>query len=190
MSTDDLPAYKDLLTGLYNAVTLPFYWGRYEPQEGMPERDKMREAAEWCRDQGMELKGHPLCWHTVCAPWLLEYDNDTILQKQMERIERDVGEFRGLIDMWDVINEVVIMPVFDKYDNAVTRLANHIGAIELAYRCFMQAKEHNPEATLLINDFDLSEAYVEVIEQLLREYDSLRPSRASEYRRSQRLPDR
>jgi GH35 family endo-1,4-beta-xylanase len=152
---------------LFNAATLPFYWGRYEPVEGEPDEANLKQAARWCRDHGITTKGHPLCWHTVCADWLMAYDNDTIVQKQMDRITRDVTAFRGLIDTWDVINEVVIMPVFDKYDNAITRAANHLGAVELTLRCFESAREANPDATLLINDFDLSPDYEALIEALL-----------------------
>lgn len=152
---------------LFNAATLPFYWGRYEPEEGRPAEAMTKEAALWCHEHGIVAKGHPLCWHTVCADWLLAYDTPTILNKQMARITREVTEFRGLIDTWDVINEVVIMPVFDKYDNAVTRLANYLGAVELTLRVFKRARESNPEATLLINDFDLSPAYEALIEELL-----------------------
>lgn len=39
-------------------------------------------------------------------------------------IHRDAGQFKGLIDMWDVINEGMIMPAFDKCDNAVPRNCN------------------------------------------------------------------
>ncbi len=48
----------------------------------------------------------------------MKYDNETILKKHLERIDREVTGFKGVIDMWDVINAVVIMPIFDKYDNA------------------------------------------------------------------------
>lgn len=152
---------------VFNAATLPFYWGRYEPVEGQPNEANLMAAAQWCKAHGIPAKGHPLCWHTVCANWLMAYDNATIVEKQMARITRDVTAFRGLVDTWDVINEVVIMPVFDKYDNAVTRIANYLGHIELTLRVFRQAREANPDATLLINDFDLSPAYEALLEELL-----------------------
>lgn len=162
-----MAAYKEAIAGLWNFGTLPFYWGRYEPIEGQPREEETMRAARWAREQDLTTKGHPLCWHTVCADWLLEYDNDTILAKQLDRIRREVSTYAGVIDMWDVINEVVIMPVFDKYDNAVTRLANHLGPIELTLRVFAAAREANPGATLLINDFNLSPDYEHLIEQLL-----------------------
>lgn len=152
----------------WTSGTLPFYWGRYEKEEGKPDPEgRVRRAAEWAKAHGFFLKGHPLCWHTACADWLMEYDDETILAKQLERVTRDVSQYRGLIDSWDVINETVIMPRFDKYDNAVTRLAKRYGELELAYRCFKAAREADPKAKLLINDFILSEDYAANIEKLL-----------------------
>ena len=63
---------------LMNSVTLPFYWGRYEEEQGKPDSVRMMNAAKFLREKGMVLKGHPLCWHTVCAPWLLEFSNEKI----------------------------------------------------------------------------------------------------------------
>jgi GH35 family endo-1,4-beta-xylanase len=152
---------------IFNYGTLPFYWGRYEPEEGKPDRDTLMKTAKYLQERGVRVKGHPLCWHTVCADWLMNYDNATILQKQLDRIHREVTNFKGVIDMWDVINEVVIMPVFDKYDNAVTRICNDRGRIALVKDVFAAAHESNPDATLLINDFNLSEAYRILIDGLL-----------------------
>ena len=148
---------------LYNYGTLPFYWGRYEPTEGKPAFESTMNAASFLTGKKVKVKGHPLCWHTVCADWLMEYDNKTILDKQLKRIDREVTAFRGVIDMWDVINEVVIMPVFDRYDNAVTRICKEYGQVNLVKEVFAAAKAANPDAVLLINDFNLSEKYAELI---------------------------
>ena len=152
---------------LFNYGTLPFYWGRYEPEEGKPDFENTMAAARWLRERGVQVKGHPLCWHTVCAPWLMQYSNEEILRRQLERIHRDVTAYRGVIDLWDVINEVVIMPVFDKYDNAVTRICKEKGRIKLVKEVFAAAKESNPNAVLLINDFNVSVSYEILLEGLL-----------------------
>ena len=153
--------------GLFNYGTIPFYWGRYEPVEGQTAFTETLAGAKWLQERGVRVKGHPLCWHTVCAPWLLAYDNKEILRRQLARIHREVEAFQGVVEMWDVINEVVIMPVFDKYDNAVTRLCQELGQVELVKRVFAAAKEANPAATLLINDFNTSPAYEHLLEELL-----------------------
>ncbi len=152
---------------LFNYGTLPFYWGRYEPEEGKTAYAETIAAAQWLREKGVQVKGHPLCWHTVCAPWLMQYSNEEILQRQLDRIRRDVTAYKGVIDMWDVINEVVIMPVFDKYDNAVTRICKDLGRIRLVKEVFAAAKESNPDAVLLINDFNTSVSYEILLEGLL-----------------------
>ena len=152
---------------LFNYGTLPFYWGRYEPAEGQTAYSETMAAAKWLQEKGVRVKGHPLCWHTACAPWLMNFSNEEILRRQIERIHRDVTAFRGVIDMWDVINEVVIMPVFDKYDNAVTRICRELGRIRLVKDVFEAARESNPDAVLLINDFNTSVSYEILLEGLL-----------------------
>jgi endo-1,4-beta-xylanase len=157
----------DKVRALFNAATLPFYWGRFEPQPGKPITEEVKNAARWCLDHNMVTKGHPLCWHTLTADWLLSLSNAEILQAQIARIQRDVSGFRGLIDMWDVINEAVIMPVFDKYDNGITRICKELGRIKTIKTMFETARETNPTAILLINDFDVSSAYDILVEGCL-----------------------
>ena len=144
---------------VFNYGTLPFYWGRFEETEGKPETESRMKAAHFLNEHGAKVKGHPLCWHTVCADWLMKYDNQTILQKQLQRIDRDVTAFKGVIDMWDVINEVVIMPIFDKYDNAITRICKDLGRVGLIKEVFAAAKEANPNGIFLLNDFNTSISY-------------------------------
>jgi len=175
---DGTPIDKDRAAGLRvkldklfdfnNYTTLPFYIGRYEPVEGKPDEKRLKAAAAWFKQRNVKTKGHPLCWHTVCAPWLMNYSNAEILKKVIERIERDVSAFTGLIDMWDVINEVVIMPIFDKYDNAITRICKEYGQIPLVKEVFAAAKRANPNSVLLLNDFDISEDYEILIDKCLQ----------------------
>ncbi len=152
---------------VFNYVTLPFYWGGFENKEGEPDTEAMLKAARMFKDKGITVKGHPLCWHTVCADWLLKYDNKTIMEKQLARIKREVSDFKGLIDMWDVINEVCIMPIFDKYDNAVTRICNEYGSVPLVKSVFDETIKYNSGATLLLNDFNTTDKYAELIEKCL-----------------------
>lgn len=152
---------------LFNYATLPFYWGRFEPVKGKPDTERLKKAAEWMISKGITLKGHPLCWHTVTAPWLLDMTNKDILQTQINRIRRDVTDFEGFIDIWDVVNEAVIMPIFDKYDNGITRICKDLGRIRLVREMFQAAKKANPNAILLLNDFETSESYDILIEGCL-----------------------
>ena len=152
---------------LFNQATLPFYWAPFEPQRGQPQTQRILNAARWYVDHNCVIKGHPLCWHTLAPDWLLTMDNREILRAQLDRIQRDVSDFIGLIDQWDVVNEAVIMPTFDRYDNGITRLCRELGRIELIRTMFEATRAINPEATLLLNDFDVSPAYEILIEGCL-----------------------
>lgn len=152
---------------IFNFGTLPFYWGTYESEEGSTLKNAMMKAAKKLQSKNVVLKGHPLCWHTVCAPWLLKYDTETIFQKQMERIKREVSDFKGIVDIWDAINEVVILPHFNRYDNAVSRMEKKYGQIELVKSVFDEAQKYNPEGIFLLNDFNTSSNYADLIEKCL-----------------------
>ena len=152
---------------LFNFGTLPFYWGGFEPEEGKPHTEELMKAAKFLQSKDVTVKGHTLCWQTVYAPWLLKYSDEEIYQKQLQRISREVGDFKGLVDMWDVINETVIMPIYDKYENPATRICNYKGRANLIKAVFNQAKEANPDGIFLINDFNLSEKYQAIIKEAL-----------------------
>ena len=152
---------------LFNQATLPFYWARFEPERGQPQTQRILNTARWYQERDCIVKGHPLCWHTLAPDWLLNMTNAEIREAVIARIQRDVSDFAGVIDMWDVINEVVIMPIFDRYDNGITRLCKEMGRIELIRLVFETTRAVNPKATLLLNDFDVSPAYDILVEGCL-----------------------
>ena len=167
MGKEELKGLTDSWLELFNYGTLPVYWGMFEREEGKPATEMLMKTAQYLQGKNVKVKGHPLCWHTVCADWLMKYDNATIMKKQLERIEREVCGFKGVIDMWDVINEVVIMPIFDKYDNAITRICKEKGRVGLIREVFAKAHECNPDAVLLLNDFNTSINYEILIDGCL-----------------------
>lgn len=157
----------DKWTKVFNFGTIPFYWAGYEPEEGNVQFESRMNSAKYLIAHNAKVKGHPLCWHTECAKWLMNYDEKTIMDKLLNRINRDVTAFKGVIDIWDVINETVILPVYDRYDNAISRLCKKYGRLELIKEVFAATQAANPDSVMLINDFDLSEAYERVIEECL-----------------------
>jgi endo-1,4-beta-xylanase len=167
------PELGDTLSALYfdlfNTATLPFYWGGFEPVRGKPDTARLLRTAQWLVENGVQVKGHPLVWHTVTADWLRDLPTDEVEAVQRARIRRDVSDFAGVIDTWDAINEVVIMPVFTNEErmNGITRLCLEKGRIATIRMAFEEARAANPDATLLLNDFDMSTAYECLIEGVL-----------------------
>jgi endo-1,4-beta-xylanase len=160
---------EHLWLDLFNTATLPFYWAGFEPVEGRPDTERLRTAAAWFRERGVTVKGHPLVWHTLAPDWLREHSDADVEEIVRARIRREVTSLAGLVDTWDAINEVVIMPVFSNEDrqNAITRLCRRIGRIPTIRLAFEEARAANPAATLVLNDFNLSTAYECLIEGVL-----------------------
>jgi endo-1,4-beta-xylanase len=163
----DLAGLSELWFDLFNTAILPFYWRGFERTAGVPDTQRLLTTARWFADRGVTVKGHPLTWHTLTPPWLNERPDDEVETLQRQRIRRDVSNFAGVIDTWDAINEVVIMPVFTAEENAISRLARRIGRIPMVRLAFCEARAANPSATLILNDFDLSSAYECLIEGVL-----------------------
>ncbi len=159
--------YRRRFVELFNFATLPFYWGGFEPEEGKPITEQIQTMTKWCAEHNITTKGHPLCWHTRTAYWLQGRSPEEILEKQLARIEREMRDFADQVEIWDVINEVVIMPEFDEPENPIVRLCQHLGRVEIVKQVFIKARQMNPEATLLINDDNISADYEKLIEDCL-----------------------
>jgi GH35 family endo-1,4-beta-xylanase len=164
LALDQLSA---LWLNLFNTATLPFYWGRYEPSRGVTDAERLTRTARWLAGRGVTVKGHPLVWHTSQPAWLLDLPTNEVERLLRQRIRGLVSGLAGVIDLWDAINEPVILPIFANGDNAITRLAVERGREYMIRLAFEEARQANPSATLLINDFDLSAAYEQVLSDAL-----------------------
>ena len=165
LSYEDSPsqrAYREQLAALFNYATLPFYWASYEPVRGKPETESRKAMARWCAEHGIRPKGHPLVWHQVVPGWAPQ-QSAALVPVLRERVRSIVAEFKGLIDTWDVINESTVSP---RVDNPIGRWVNEVGPVAAAGEALSWARDANPQATLILNDFNVSEAYEKQIEGL------------------------
>lgn len=167
-SDDKNRLYADFFAALLNYATLPFYWGSYESEQGRTNEARIRKMAEWCRQNGIHTKGHPLCWHEVEPEWLTPQPPDRVDTLQMERIHRDVTAFVGLIDTWDVVNEAVVMPGHEGGKKAIPTLCRDLGQVVLIGKCFAEARKANPRATLLLNDYVTDQRFEKLIEDCIK----------------------
>jgi len=73
-------AYREEFCKLFNLAVLSFYWRGTEPTRGElrysnPARPLYRrptcdDSVEFCRQNGLRMKGHPLFWHEFTPAWL------------------------------------------------------------------------------------------------------------------------
>jgi len=166
--TSDLQkAYHQRFSDLLNFATLPFYWGAFERAENNPGTARVAAMAQWCADNHILTKGHPLCWQQVFPRWAMNKSLDEIQSLQLARITRDVSAFTRKIDTFDVVNEAVSMPNYKDEPTRIPELAKKLGAVELIKQTFAAARKANPKATLILNDYDTSPNYEKLIQQCL-----------------------
>lgn len=161
---EDEETYRRRFADLLNYATLAFYWWAYEPQRGKPGYEYTDRVAAWCRENGITCKGHPLVWDYLDPRWLPQ-DFDEIKRLSDGRVREIVGRFKGRIDYWDVVNEAVGVDRFrDK--NRLSQWALHLGRTQYTAAPLRIAREANPDATLLVNDYRTDEAYADLLETL------------------------
>jgi endo-1,4-beta-xylanase len=158
-------AYRSRFARLFNFATLPFYWGQYEPEQNKPRVARLRAMAQWCHRNGIRTKGHPLVWHEAPAPWQSQMDVQSLRRLQLGRIRREITAFAGLIDSWDVVNEATVMPLSSE---PIGRLCSYMGPVRLIHDAFEVARQTDPRAVLILNDYKQESEYAKLISRSLQ----------------------
>jgi len=168
---EDNTAYEKHFAALLNFATLPFYWWNYERRQGQPEDERTDQIVRWCKNHNITTKGHPLAWNYVDPRWLPD-DPDKAMQLQIKRIGRCIQRFKNDIDIWDVVNEATHYDrdQIKKAAPILTEAIRKMGVGAYVREAFKAARQANPKATLIINDYRTDPAFGEkVISQLTDE---------------------
>jgi endo-1,4-beta-xylanase len=168
---EDNAAYEKHFAALLNFATLPFYWWNYERRQGQTDDERTDEIVRWCKAHNITTKGHPLAWNYVDPQWLPKEPAEA-MQLQFKRITRCVRKFKGDIDIWDVVNEATQYDrdQIKKQAPILTEAIRKMGVGAYVREAFRTARQANPKATLLINDYRTDSDYAEkVISELIDE---------------------
>jgi GH35 family endo-1,4-beta-xylanase len=161
-------AYQREFTQLFNYATLPFYWGGFEAERGKPEYERLEAMARWCRDHGIERKGHPLIWHEVWPKWAPAGAEEAV-ELLRERVLAIIRRYRGLINYWDVLNEAHAAVKFPGNErigvSAWIKRDGPAAAVATALGWAREAAGSSP-VTLLYNDFNTGEENARLIGEL------------------------
>jgi GH35 family endo-1,4-beta-xylanase len=159
-------AYRAQFTALLNYCTLGFYWAAYEREQGRPDYDYTDRVVEFCAQQGLRCKGHPLVWdHPVSSPPWLPDDLQEIARLSHARVREIVTRFKGRIDLWDVVNEAAHLA--DKANKTkMGEFGASVGAVPYVAEHLKTARAANPQATLLVNDYRTGPKFFQIIEGL------------------------
>lgn len=175
--------FKRRFKGLFNMAIFPYYWALYEQTAGQTQWQRILPALEWCKQNGVTPKGHPLAWvESGGTPrWLYGMPVELTEELLKARIIRTVKGFAGEIDVWDVVNEpthtitwsaVMKDPYGERYTSIpIKDIADWVEP------CFRWARQGSPEAELVLNDYeqisstfilDTRERFYELAKELLK----------------------
>lgn len=178
--THELAYFKPL----FNSVQLlEFNWGQYEPDEGKPlVEERRRFIREWCLPNGVEqFYGHMLVWSrqygeypkTAQPLWLFRYDSATQHKLLKERIQREMRDYCDVHMVWDVVNEPIHCRVWGEWDKPEDLREPLERVFPYVADSLRWAHEANPQARLLVNEYDLfvdadaRERFLRLLEMLL-----------------------
>ena len=146
-----------------------------QPEEGRFVFDKLDRFTDFGQKNGITLRGHTLVWHSQVPGWLFEGEDgapaskEQLLSRMQAHIGTVVSRYRGKIATWDVLNEVL-------RDEGGLRESKwyKIAGRDYIPAAFQAAHEADPDARLLINDYNLesseakSDTMAALVEELLR----------------------
>jgi GH35 family endo-1,4-beta-xylanase len=163
-------AYQQRFAALFNYATLPFYWGQFERAEGRPDYARLEAMARWCAAHGITVKGHPLVWQEVYPRWASN-DPDVVVPLLHRRVTDLITRYKGLINIWDVVNEANAAAGFD---NGVGRWVRRDGAATEVRAALSWARAAGAGAgeTFIYNDYETGPKNVALLSEL-RDANSL-----------------
>ncbi|MBE6725435.1 MAG: endo-1,4-beta-xylanase [Ruminococcaceae bacterium] len=144
------------------------------PEEDRYFFDRFDKFVRFGEENGIALRGHTLVWHGQCPGWFFrdgdsDASHDLLLSRMKEHIKTVVSRYRGRVAVWDVLNEVL-------RDEGGLRESRwyRIAGEDYIPAAFFAACEADPDARLVINDYNLesSEAKADtmaaLVESLIR----------------------
>jgi GH35 family endo-1,4-beta-xylanase len=154
-SSSDTELYKTRFKGLFNNAVLPFYWASYERTPGMTRWEKLMPVVDWCNQNGITTKGHPLVWTNPSGvpAWLSDLPVTVSEELLKARIINTVKGYKGKIDMWDVVNEPSHTRTWNHVDMKFATKEPVPDAADNAEKAFRWAYLANPEGNLILNEF-------------------------------------
>jgi endo-1,4-beta-xylanase len=135
-----------------------FYWRHIRPAPQTFDWSIPDIAFKFAKQNQMLFRGHPLIWHRVYPPWMMEKlqapdttrkEVESILETHISTIVR---RYAGQTHSWDVINEPI--DPTKPYGLRPTPWIQKMGidAIDFAFRV---AAEADPKALLVFNEFGI-----------------------------------
>lgn len=122
-----------------------------EPQQGQFNFAAGDRVYNWAVQNGKQVRGHTLAWHSQQPGWMQNLSGSTLRQAMTSHINGVMAHYKGKIGQWDVVNEA-----FEDGTSGARRYSNlqRTGNdwIEVAFRT---ARAADPAAKLCYNDYNV-----------------------------------
>ncbi|MBN2021147.1 MAG: endo-1,4-beta-xylanase [Sedimentisphaerales bacterium] len=142
----------------FNAITPDnvMKWDFIHTQPKKYEFDAADRFVDFGRKNNMFIIGHTLIWHDQTPGWVFkdnqgkQLSRDELLERMKDHISTIVGRYKGKVNGWDVVNEVLD-------PNGSLRNSKWLEIIGEDYiaKAFEYAHEADPNAELYYNDYSI-----------------------------------
>jgi len=164
-----VPEQMALIVQEFNSITAENVMkpGEIHPAEGVWNWEAADRVADFCRKNGIRLRGHNLCWHSQFCDWMFTdkkgrpVTKEVFYQRLREHILTVVNRYKDIVYCWDVVNEAIADQAFARPGEEPnpyrdSRLYQLCGD-EFIAKAFEYAHEADPDALLFYNDYNESE---------------------------------
>ncbi len=138
--------------------------GEIHPKEGVWHWEGADSIANFCRENGIRLRGHNLCWHQQFADWMLYDKKGKLVKKEVfyerlrDHIHTVVNRYKDVVYCWDVVNEAITDRVqsWPGHEGTPYRESTlyKLCGDEFIAKAFEFAHEADPKAQLFYNDYN------------------------------------
>ena len=164
------PAQSEIVKKQFNSVTAENDWkpGEIHPKEGVWNFEKADKIANFCRENGIKMRGHCLCWHSQFADWMFTDKKGKPVKKEVfyerlrDHIHTVVNRYKDVVYAWDVVNEAMADDgrPFDFVDGKMVKASPYrqsrhfkLCGDEFIAKAFEFAREADPTGVLIYNDY-------------------------------------
>ena len=129
-----------------------------EPSKGVFTLSPAEVVVSAAEKEGKLMRGHTLVWHSQVPDWYFTGSGangvatkEELYANMKSHIDTVVGNFKGRVDSWDVVNECI-------EENGTLRNSKYLqiaGSDEYIANAFRWARAADPDAKLFINDYNI-----------------------------------
>lgn len=142
-----------------------------EPAYGQFNWENADKIANFCRSNGIKLRGHCLMWHAQIGEWMYKDEKGDLVSKEKlfqnmkHHITAIVERYKDVIYAWDVVNEAISD---GGWQGGRRGMGEHpspyrnsplyqIAGDEFIKKAFIYAREADPNVLLFYNDYNTAD---------------------------------